>query len=73
MVSSRNTTTNVNVKTDYVGNLEKSIIKYKGKGGLSIIGNLNARVDNKGDIHNSKLNNHLNYILPNSDDASKLT
>ena len=37
------------------------------------MGNLNARTGNKGNTHNSKLNEHLNHFLPNSDDASKLT
>lgn len=39
----------------------------------NIIADLNASADNKGNIHISKLYEHLNYILPNSDDASKLT
>ena len=37
------------------------------------MGDLNARTGNKGNTHNSKLNEHLNHILHNSDDASKLT
>ena len=37
-----NTTTNVNIKTDYFGNLEKSILIYKGKRDTFITGDLNA-------------------------------
>ena len=37
------------------------------------MGDQNARTGNKGNINNSKLNEHLNHILPNRDDASKLT
>ena len=34
---------------------------------------LNARTGNKGNTHNSKLNEHLDHVLPKSDDASKFT
>lgn len=34
---------------------------------------LNVRTGNKGNIHNRKLNEHLNHILPTIDDASMLT
>ena len=37
------------------------------------MGDLNVRTGNKGNIHNRKLNEHLNHILPTIDDASKLT
>ena len=69
----RNTTTNVNVKTDYFGSLEKPILKSKGKGDIFIMGELNDRTGNKENIRNSKLNEHLNDILPSSGEASKLT
>ena len=69
----RNTTLNVNVKTDYFGSLEKPILKSKGKGDIFIMGDLNARTGNKENIHNIKLNEHLKDILLNSDEASKLT
>ena len=72
-IPTRNTTANVNVKTDYFANLEKSILKYKGKGNIFIMGDLNSRTGKKGNIHNSKLNEDLHHILPNNDDASKLT
>ena len=53
----RNTTTNVNIKTDYFGNLKKSILKYKGKGDIFIIGDLNAKTSNNGNKHNRKIKN----------------
>ena len=68
-----NTNANVNLKTNYFGNLEISITKYKGKGNIFIMGNLNARIGKKGNIHSSKLNEDLRHILPNNDDSSKLT
>ena len=43
MWNAGNTTTNVNIKTGYFGNLEKSILIYKGKGDTFITGDLNAR------------------------------
>ena len=33
-------TTNINIKTDYFYNLEKPILKYKGKGNIFIMRNL---------------------------------
>ena len=49
------------------------VLKYKGKGDIFIMGDLNARTGNKGNIHNNKLNEHLKDILPNSDEPSDLT
>ena len=40
MWNAGNTTTNVNIKTGYFGNLEKSILIYKGKGDTFITGDL---------------------------------
>ena len=53
----RNTTTNVNIKTDYFGNLKKSILKYKGKGDIFIMGDLNAKTRNNGNKRNRKIKN----------------
>ena len=68
-IPTRNTTPNVNLKTNYFSNLEKSILKYKGKGNILIMRNLNVRTGKKGNIHSSKLNEDLRHILPNYDDA----
>ena len=62
----KNTTQNIS-KTDYFGKLEKSILEYKGKGNILIMGDLNARTGNKG---NAKFayDKHLSNLLP---DVSK--
>ena len=49
-----NTTANITSKTDYFGNLEKSILKYKNKGNIIIMGDLNAMIGNKGNTLNKK-------------------
>ena len=54
-----NTTANITTKTDYFGNLEKSILKYKNKGNIIIMGDLNARIGNKDNTLNKKLNEDL--------------
>ena len=36
------------------------------------MGDLNVRTGNKGKVHNFKLNEHLNHILPSSDEALRL-
>ena len=59
-----NTTTNITTKTDYFGNLEKSILKYKNKGNIIIMGDLNARIGNKDNTLNKKLNEDLGHLLP---------
>ena len=69
----RKTTENVNIKTDNIEKLEKSFLKYKGKGDSFMTRNLNARTGNIGNIHDSKLYEHLEGILPNSVETSDLT
>ena len=39
----KNTTKNILAKSDYFGNFEKAILKYKEKGNILILGDLNAR------------------------------
>ena len=59
-----NTTANITSKTDYCGNLEESILKYKNKGNIIIMGDLNARIGNKDNTLNKKLNEDLGHLLP---------
>ena len=44
----KNTTKNILAKTDYFGNFEKAILKYKEKGNILILGDLNARTGSQG-------------------------
>ena len=53
----KNTTQNILSKTDYSGSLENSIFKYKDKGNIVIMGNLNARTGIK--HHTLWLDNHI--------------
>ena len=59
-----NTIAIITSKTDYFGNLEKSILKYKNKGNIIIIGDLNARIGNKDNTPNKKLNEDLGHLSP---------
>ena len=59
MWSLYSTTADIATKTDYLGNLEKSILKYKNKGNIIIMGDLNARIGNKDNTLNKKLNEDL--------------
>ena len=59
-----NTTANITSKTDYFGNLDKSILKYKNKENIIIMGDLNARIRNKDSTLNKKLNEDLGHLLP---------
>ena len=59
-----NNTANITSKTDYFGNPEKSILKYKNKGNIVIMGDLNARIGNKDNTLNKKLNEDLRHLLP---------
>ena len=65
-----NTTANITSKTDYFGNLEKSILKYKNKGNIIIMGDLNARIGNKDNTLNKKLNGDLGHLLPTTMELS---
>ena len=65
-----NTTANITTKTDYFGNLKKSILKYKNKGNVIIMGNLNARIWNKDNTLNKKLNEDLGHLLPTTKELS---
>ena len=64
-----NTTANITTKTDYFGNLEKSILKYKNKGNV-IMGDLNARIGNKDNTLTKKLNEDLGHLLPTAKELS---
>ena len=60
----KNTTQNILSKTDYFGSLENSILKYKDKGNIVIMGDLNARTGIED--HTLCLNNHLSQLLPDT-------
>ena len=66
-----NTTANITSKTDYFGNLEKSLLKYKSKGNVIIMGDLNARIGNKDNTLNKKLNEDLGHLLPSEKESYK--
>ena len=70
MWSLYSTTANIATKTDYLGNLEKSILKYKNKGNIIIMGDLNARIGNKDNTLNKKLNEDLGHLLPTAKELS---
>ena len=62
----KNTTKNTFAKTDYFGNFEKAILKYKEKGNILILGNLNAGTGSQGQSQH-KFDNHLQHLLPEAD------
>ena len=62
------TTVNITSKTDYFGNLEKSVLKYKNKGNIIIMGDLNERIGKKDNTLNKKLNEDLGHLLPTTKD-----
>ena len=62
----KNTTKNILAKTDYFGNFEKSILKYKEKGNKLILGDLNARTGSQGQSQHN-FDNHLQHLLPEAD------
>ena len=53
-------------KTDYFGNFEKAILKYKEKGNILILGDLNARTGSQGQSQHN-FDNHLQHLLPEAD------
>ena len=60
----KNTTQNILSKTDYFGSLENSILKYKDKGNIVIMGDLNARTGIED--HILCLDNHISQLLPDT-------
>ena len=58
-----NTTPTITAKTDYFRKLNKMLIKYKDKGDILIMGDLNARTGNEDGLH-EKLSKQLNHLLP---------
>ena len=62
----KNTTKNILAKTDYFGNFEKAILKYKEKGNILILGDLNARTGYQGQSQRN-FDNHLQHLLPKAD------
>ena len=50
-------------KTNYFGKLNEILIKYKDKGDILIMGDLNARTGNEDGLH-EKLGKLLNHLLP---------
>ena len=62
----KNTTKNILAKTDYFGNFEKAILKYKEKGNILILGDLNARTGSQGQSQHN-FDNHLQHLLPEAD------
>ena len=63
---SKNTTKNILAKTDYFGNFEKAILKYKEKGNILILGDLNASTGSHGKSEHN-FDNHLQHLLPEAD------
>ena len=62
----KNTTNNILAKTDYFGNFEKPILKYKEKRNISILEDFNASTGSNGKSQHN-FDNHLQYLLPEAD------
>ena len=62
-ISPANTTANITSKTDYFCNLAKSILRYKNKGNIIVMGDLNAMIGNKDNSLNKKLYEDLGHLL----------
>ena len=62
----KNTTKNILAKTDYFGNFEKAILKYKEKGNILVLGDLNTRTGSQGQSQHN-IDNHLQHLLPEAD------
>ena len=60
----KNATQNILSKRDYFGYLENSILKYKDKENIVIMGNLNARTGIEG--HTLCPDNYISQLLPDT-------
>ena len=58
-------------KTDYFGDLENSVVKYRGKRDNLIIGDLNSRTGSEGNIYH-KNNEYIAKIAPESNKKTSL-
>ena len=58
-----NTTPTITTKTDYFGKLNEMLVKYKDKGHILIMGDLNARTGNEDGLH-EKLGKQLKQPTP---------
>ena len=57
-----NITPTITTKNDYFGKLNEMLIKYKNKGDVLIMGDLNARTRNEDGLQ--KLGKQLSHLLP---------
>ena len=60
----KNTTQNILSKADYFGSLENSVFKFKYKGSVVIMGDLNARTGIED--HTLRVDNHISQLLPDT-------
>ena len=66
-----NTTKNIHSKTDYFGNLENSILKYREKGDILIMGDLNSRTGREGNMYHEN-NKYITEIAPENNNKTSL-
>ena len=64
-----NTTPTITKKMDYFGKLNEMLIKYKDKGDILIMGDLNARTGNEDGLY-EKLRKQLNHLLPDIEETT---
>ena len=64
-----NTTPTITAKTDYFRKLNEMLIKYKDKGDILIMGDLNARTGNEDGLQ-EKLRKQLNHLLPDIEEIT---
>ena len=70
-IPSSNTTQNIHSKTDYFGDLENSILKYREKGDILIMGDMNSRTGREGNMYHEN-NKYIAELAPENNKKMSL-